>query len=69
VQVQVTQDMFGSLPGRFPNAWHALSLLGNSSDNEITCELPMAESEPMDLSHLRGCAEEKWGNRSRVGIA
>jgi len=57
VQVQADQDMFGSLPRRFPNAWHALSLLGNSSDNEITHDLPMAEAEPMDLSALQGCTE------------
>jgi hypothetical protein len=57
VHDQVHQDMFGSLPRRFPNAWHVLSLLGNSPDHEITCELPMAASEPMDLSGLRGCTE------------
>jgi hypothetical protein len=54
VPVQASQDMFGSLPERFPNAWRVLSLLANSSDNEITCELPMAEAEPMDLSKLQG---------------
>ncbi len=57
VQVQAHQDMFGSLPRRFPNAWHALSLLGNSSDNEIECQLPKAEGEPMDLLALQGCTE------------
>jgi hypothetical protein len=57
VQVQPRKDMFGSLPRRFPNAWHVLSLLGNSSDTEITCELPMAETEAMDLSDLQGCTE------------
>jgi hypothetical protein len=51
------QDMFGSLPSRFPNVWHALSLLGNSSDNEIAYKLPMAEGKPMELSSLQGCAE------------
>jgi hypothetical protein len=50
VQVQLERDMFGSLPRRFPNAWHVLSLLGNSSDREITCKLPMTEAEPMDLA-------------------
>ena len=56
VQVQAQQDRFGSLPRRFPNAWHALSLLGNSSDKEIECQLPEAEGETMALSSLRGCA-------------
>jgi hypothetical protein len=49
--------MFGSLSRRFPNAWYALSLLGNSVDNEFECKLPSPEAEPMDLSDLRGCAE------------
>jgi hypothetical protein len=57
VQVQAQQDMFDSLPRRFPNAWHALSLLGNSSDHEIECQLPQAEGEAMDLSALQGCTE------------
>src|SRR5438128_1372195 len=35
-------DVFGGLPRRFPNAWHVLSLLGDSSDTEIACALPMA---------------------------
>jgi hypothetical protein len=43
-------DIFGELPHRFPNAWHVLSLLGNSSDDEIAYNLPMADSEPMDSS-------------------
>jgi hypothetical protein len=60
VQIQPSQDMFGYLPHRFPNAWHALSLLGNSSDNEIKCALPMAEAEPMDLSGLQRSVEEHW---------
>jgi hypothetical protein len=47
VRVQPGQDLFGSLPGRFPNAWHVLSLLGRSADTEIACELPMANAEPM----------------------
>jgi hypothetical protein len=50
VQVQPNRDMFGSLPRRFPNAWHALSLLGNSSDRETACKLPMTEAEPVDLA-------------------
>jgi hypothetical protein len=57
VKVQPEQDLFGSIPGRFPNAWHVLSLLGNSPANEIECQLPKAEGEPMDLLALRGCAE------------
>ena len=57
LQVQSQQDMFGSLPRRFPNAWHALSLLGNSSDHEIECQLPEAKGESMDLSALQGCTE------------
>src|SRR5205085_62656 len=57
VQVEAQQDVFGSLPLRFPNAWHTLSLLGNSSDNEIECQLPKSEGEPMDLSALQGCSE------------
>jgi hypothetical protein len=56
-QIQASQDMFGSLPGRFPNAWHVLSLLANSSNDEITCELPMAITEPINVSNLRGCTE------------
>jgi hypothetical protein len=57
LQVQAQQDMFGSLPGRFPKAWYALSLLGNSSDHEIECQLPEAKGETMDLSALQGCTE------------
>jgi hypothetical protein len=49
LQIKSAHDVFGDLPRRFPNAWHVLSLLGNSSDREIACELPMAESEPIDL--------------------
>ena len=52
VQVQPERDLFGSLPRRFPNAWHVLSLLGNSSDSEIAGNLPMTEAEPVDFS---GC--------------
>ena len=54
VQAQPKRDMFGSLPRRFPNAWQVLSLLGNSSDREIACKLPMTEAEPMDFSACRG---------------
>jgi hypothetical protein len=50
VQAQPRRDLFGELPRRFPNAWHVLSLLGNSSENEVACNLPMAESEPNDSS-------------------
>jgi hypothetical protein len=55
LQVLAQQDIFGSLPCRFPKAWHALSLLGNSSDHEIECQLPETEGETMDLSALQGC--------------
>jgi hypothetical protein len=54
VQAQVNHDMFGSLPRRFPNAWHVLSLLGNLSDAEILCQLPKGDAEPMDFSTIRG---------------
>jgi hypothetical protein len=50
VQVQTVRDLFGGFPGRFPDAWHVLSLLGNAADTEITCKLPMAEAEPMTPS-------------------
>jgi hypothetical protein len=50
VRVQPGRDVFGSLPQRFPNAWHALSLLGNSADTELPCQLPMAAAEPMAFS-------------------
>jgi hypothetical protein len=53
LQAPPQRDMFGSLPRRFPNAWHVLSLLGNSAEREIACQLPMAEAEPMDLSACR----------------
>jgi hypothetical protein len=54
VQAHPKPDVFGSLPRRFPNAWHVLSLLGNSSDREIACNLPMTQAEPVDFS---GCRE------------
>src|ERR1700678_3911409 len=54
VQAQPHRDMFGSLPRRFPNAWHVLSLLGNSTNSDIACNLPMAEAEPMDFLDCRG---------------
>jgi len=50
MQIQPKQDVFGDLPHRFPNAWHALSLLGGLSEGGIACEPPMAEAEPMDFS-------------------
>jgi hypothetical protein len=34
-----------------------LSLLGNSQESELACELPEAEMEPIDLSNLQGCTE------------
>jgi hypothetical protein len=49
LQIEPTRDLFGDLPRRFPNAWHVLSLLGDSSDSAIAFELPMEESEPIDL--------------------
>jgi hypothetical protein len=48
-QVQPERDLFGDLPRRFPNAWHCLSLFGESSENEIGCQLPTGEGEPMGL--------------------
>jgi hypothetical protein len=48
--VQPKKDLFGALPRRFPNAWHALSLLSGSSENEIACELPIVEAETMETS-------------------
>lgn len=52
-QIPTGPDLFGSLARRFPNAWHVLSRLGNSSDNEIVCDLPLAKAEPMDFSAPR----------------
>jgi len=49
-QLPPKRDVFGELASRFPNAWHALSLLGCSSDNEIDYTLPIAEAEPMGFS-------------------
>lgn len=57
VQLQPDQDIFGSLPRRFPNAWHVLSLLGNSTVSEIECQMPATEAEAMALSDLQGCAK------------
>ena len=48
-RVRPIRDLFGDLPLRYPNAWHALSLLGGSSKNEIDCELPI-EGESMETS-------------------
>lgn len=42
-------DIFGSLPKRFPSAWHVLSILGNSSETATTCELPVTAVEPGHL--------------------
>lgn len=50
VHVHPERDVLGDLPRRFPNAWHVLSLLGGSSEREIACELPMAESEQIYIS-------------------
>ena len=50
VQVQPKRDLFGDLRRRFPIAWHALSLLSGSSEDEIVCELPIVEAESMESS-------------------
>jgi hypothetical protein len=50
VRVLPKRDLFGDLPRRFPNAWHALSLLSGSSENEIAYELPIIEAESMETS-------------------
>jgi hypothetical protein len=42
------RNVFGDLPRRFPLAWHVLSLLGDSPQSEIMCDLPVAECQPMD---------------------
>lgn len=49
VQVRPRSDMFGSLPRRFPNAWHVLSLLARSPETELACELPTAQAEGMSF--------------------
>jgi hypothetical protein len=49
VQVQPEHDLFGSLPRRFPNAWHVLSLLGDSPEAEIMCQLPKVQGELLDF--------------------
>ena len=48
VQVQPKRDLFGDLRRRFPIAWNALSLLSGSSEDEIACELPIAEDDSTD---------------------
>ena len=48
VQVQPQRDLFGDLHRRFPIAWNALSLLSGSSEDEIACELPIAEADSTD---------------------
>jgi hypothetical protein len=53
LQIEAVPDVFGGLPGRFPRAWHVLSLLGASPQSEIVCDLPAAESEPTDLPASR----------------
>ena len=60
VQVQSKRDLFGDLRRRFPNAWHALSLLSGSSENEIACELPIVEAESMDSSASKGEVEHHY---------
>ena len=63
VQVQPKRDLFGDLRRRFPIAWNALSLLSGSSENEITCELPIEEAESMDSS------ASKWQVQHRDVVA
>jgi hypothetical protein len=63
VQVQPKRDLFGDLRRRFPNAWHALSLLSGSSESEIACELPIVEAESMDSS------ASKWEVQHRNVVA
>jgi len=53
VQVQPKRDLFGDLRRRFPTAWHALSLLSGSSQDEIVCELPIVAPESMESSGSR----------------
>ena len=53
LSIQPKRDLFGVLPRRFPRAWHALSLLSRSSENEIACELPIEEADSMDSSASR----------------
>jgi hypothetical protein len=48
VTMNATQDVFGALPLRFPTAWHALSLLANSTGTEIACDLPVTKSKSVD---------------------
>jgi hypothetical protein len=50
VRLHPKRDLFGDLPRRFPNAWHALSLLGCSSEDEIACEMPIVEDESIDTT-------------------
>jgi hypothetical protein len=47
-RAQPKRDLFGDLLRQYPNAWHALSLLGCSSEDEIACEIPIIEGESMD---------------------
>jgi hypothetical protein len=42
------EDVFGGLPRRYPVAWRALSLLARSPENEIECDLPAAQPQPVD---------------------
>ena len=53
LRAQPGRDLFGDLPCRFPNAWHVLSLLGNSPGGEIACTFPMMEPEPVDSAVAR----------------
>lgn len=50
VRVHPEPNLFGELPRRFPNAWHALSLLSGLSGNGIVYELPIVGAESMETS-------------------
>ena len=53
VRAQPGRDLFGELPRRFPNAWHVLSLLGNSPGREIECTFSMMQPGPVDSAAAR----------------
>jgi hypothetical protein len=52
------QDLFGDLPRRFPVAWRVLSVLGQSNQNEIVCDLPAVKSEARDLHFEKSKVEQ-----------
>lgn len=55
---QPTRDIFGSLRHRFPNAWRALSLLGNSSNVEVDFQLPAAKPEPFEFRSFEAMKDD-----------